>query len=144
MSSKLLHRTFLYFLVKSIRNRDLVEEWISDHVRSEKIFKVTRKLCFLLNVTISDEMERWMISVRHSRKNGKIIFGICTVHCTLVMSPTMVGQKMNIQDISTEPGSRENTNKYLANKLLLTSGSPISSFRKMYTLHAFFDLRPKS
>lgn len=85
-----------------------------------------------------------MISIRQSRKNRKIIFGICTIYCTLVMSPTVVEQKMNIQDISTEPGNRKNTNKYLANKLLLTSGSPISSFRKMYTLHAFFYLRSES
>lgn len=40
---------FIFFLVKSIRKRKLLQEWISRHICSKKIFEVTQKICSVLN-----------------------------------------------------------------------------------------------
>ena len=47
-------------------------------------------------------------------------------------------KEINIEDISTEPASKKNTNKNLTNRLLLTIGSLHIKFQENCTLYAFF------
>lgn len=54
---------FFFFLPKSIRNRDLVDEWISYHAYSKKIFKVIQKLCSLLNRAMEGKINDFYIEL---------------------------------------------------------------------------------
>lgn len=104
--------------MKSIHNSDLVEKWISDYIYFKKIFNVTQNLYPLLNAgTISDEMEGkindfWTKKWKdHSRY----------LHYLFKRYRVWLDKEINIQDILTKGGSKENTNKDLINRLLLTS-----------------------
>lgn len=107
----------LHFLVKTIRNLDLVEKWISRRIYSKKTLKVTWKLCSLLNVgTISDETAERINNLCLSLKKR---WEACSrnPHCLLKRHRVWLRKETNIQDISTEPKNSENTNKDRANRL---------------------------
>lgn len=126
---KLLHS--LLFLVKSICDRDLVHERISDHASSKKIFRVT--LSSLVNVSaLSNETE------------GRINHFCITLtkkckHCSryrrylLERHRVWLNKEIDIQGISTVLRSRENSSTDLINRLFFASNLLISSFRKSYT-----------
>lgn len=67
----------LIFFMKFIRNRDLIEEWISD-AYPKKILKVTQRFCSLWNARERKGNE--MISAWYLRKNGKIVPGIGAIY----------------------------------------------------------------
>lgn len=126
---KLLHS--LLFLVKSICDRDLVHERISDHASSKKIFRV--KLCSLVNAgAISNETEGRI-------NNFWITLTKIWKHCSryrrylLERHRVWLNKETDVQGISTVLESRENSSTDLINRLFFASNLLISSFRKTYT-----------
>lgn len=75
-----------------------------------------------------------MISTWRSRKKWNDCFQYR--RCLLKSHRMWFDKEINIEDISTEPASKQNTTKNLINKSSLASDLLISSFRKI----AFFDL----
>lgn len=103
--------------MKSICDRDLVHERISDHASSKIIFRV--QLGSLVNVSaISNETEGRI-------NNFCITLTKKCKHCSryqrylLERHRVWLNKEMDIQGISTVLGSRENSNTNLINRLLL-------------------------
>lgn len=121
---------FFILLMNSIRNRNPIEESIASYVYSKRILKDTQELCSLFNVSaISNETEGRIndlcMTLTKKQKDR------CRYRrYSLKRHRVWLDKETNVQGASTEPGSRENTNKDSLNGLLLDSNPLTSSFRK--------------
>ena len=100
--------------MKSINYRNLVEKWISGDAYPRKILKATRRFYSLLNInTMSDKTEGstsnfYMALTRKWKDCSQRRRYLFKRHCVTMR----LGKEINIHDISSKPGNRENTNKY--------------------------------
>lgn len=131
----------IFFLMKSIRSRNLIEERVSDRTYSKQILKVTEKSYSLLSVsTVSDEVEErindfCMILTKRMRRLFSAL-ALFKYHCTCL------NKGIDNQDIWTESESRENIQKNFMSELYLYSDLLISSFRKsVHYMHFFIFVR---